>query len=416
MSDAAELENLHGVRGKIFRADADQKQFELLKETVFDPQTDEGRSRHTVYYTKDTQFIRVDRQNTFEGLNGEYLAHIGKLDDDNAKAAAAGRAFVCLHVTLLAEGEEAAGWKQDAQNLLVRFRPDAKSDRHRGGTVMIHGKQVPVRLRGPRAEVDVRSVADEAALGSGLWETRLFGARQADGRFVASRLELYPQPDPRTTDDPNLPRVLVIGDSISMNYHRAAKEALKGIANYHRIESNAGPSDRGVVCMELWLGDYEQPGLGWDLIQFNHGLHDLKQFYDEATKTYGDYQLPIEQYKANLEKEIAIMRKTGATLMWCSTTPVPSSSVGRWQQGVMGRKKGADLIFNAAAMEVMARHPDILINDLNKTIRESDGFEKWWQGKDVHFWGRPEQDIVGQAVAEAIRKALKQRASQGKRL
>jgi hypothetical protein len=38
MSEAAELEDLDGVRGKVFRADVGRpKQFELLKETVFDP-------------------------------------------------------------------------------------------------------------------------------------------------------------------------------------------------------------------------------------------------------------------------------------------------------------------------------------------------------------------------------------------
>jgi hypothetical protein len=185
------------------------------------------------------------------------------------------------------------------------------------------------------------------------------------------------------------------------------------VANYYRVEGNAGPSDRGVVAMELWLGDYTQPGLHWDVIQFNHGLHDLKQFYDEQTETYGRHQITIEQYKANLEREIVIMKRTGATLMWCSTTPVPNSSIGYWKQGTMGRQKDEDLVFNKAAMEVLANHPDILINDLNQSIRanKSGVFDKWWEGKDVHFWGRPQQEVVGKAVAEAIKKALQQRAN-----
>ena len=105
------------------------------------------------------------------------------------------------------------------------------------------------------------------------------------------------------------------------------------------------------------------------------------------------------------------MRKTGATLMWCSTTPVPNSSVGRWDDVTMGRRKDEDMIFNRAALEVIEKHPDILINDLNGTIRgavkNTDLFDAWSKGKDVHFWGRPQQQFVGRAVAEAIKNALK---------
>ena len=50
---------------------------------------------------------------------------------------------------------------------------------------------------------------------------------------------LLAAPAPPVPDDPRLPRVLVIGDSISMNYHNAASNALQGVVNYHRIEGNA---------------------------------------------------------------------------------------------------------------------------------------------------------------------------------
>jgi acyl-CoA thioesterase-1 len=105
------------------------------------------------------------------------------------------------------------------------------------------------------------------------------------------------QPAPRATDDPKLPRVLVIGDSISMNYHEAAKSALAGAANCHRNEGNAASSANGVSNMELWLGNYREKGFHWDVIQFNHGLHDLKQPYDAATDTWGDYSVSPADYQ-----------------------------------------------------------------------------------------------------------------------
>lgn len=224
--------------------------------------------------------------------------------------------------------------------------------------------------------------------------------------------EIEARPDPRETDDPALPRVLVIGDSIRMNYHEAAKRALRGVANYHRNAGNAGPSDRGVVCAESWLGDYTRPGLRWNLIQFNHGLHDLRQAYDEATGEYGAHQIPVEAYQENLERIIAILKRTGARLMWCSTTPVPNNSHGRWPTGVFGRRKDEDLAYNRAALEVIRRHPDILVNDLNAFVRASPEFDAWRRQADVHFWDKRLQEVVGRAVAEAIARALADNADE----
>jgi len=142
--------------------------------------------------------------------------------------------------------------------------------------------------------------------------------------------------------------------------------------------------------------------LGWDMIQFNHGLHDLKQTYDEETGEYGTHQVPVEQYKANLEREIRIMKKTGAKLVWCPTTPVPQDSFGRWPEGTFGRRKDEDRVYNQAALEVIRKYPEIEINDVNAYIRESEAFEQWQQQKDVHFWDQNLQKLVGEAVAQGL--------------
>ena len=74
----------------------------------------------------------------------------------------------------------------------------------------------------------------------------------------------------------------------------------------------------------------------------------------------------------------------------------------------MGRRKDEDLVFNKAAMEVMKKHPEVLINDLNSFVRNNNAFDKWREGKAPHFWGKAEADRVGRAVADAIKKALDQ--------
>ena len=105
-------------------------------------------------------------------------------------------------------------------------------------------------------------------------------------------------------DDPKLPRVLLIGDSVSRGYTLAARKALVGKANVHRAPENCGPTANGLKKMEIWLGDGR-----WDVIHFNFGIHDRRT--------------PPADYKQRLETIIARLQKTGAKLVWASTTPVP---------------------------------------------------------------------------------------------
>jgi acyl-CoA thioesterase-1 len=50
-----------------------------------------------------------------------------------------------------------------------------------------------------------------------------------------------------------LPRVLLIGDSISIGYTIPTRKLLKGKANVHRIPVNGGPTTRGLEQVENWV-------------------------------------------------------------------------------------------------------------------------------------------------------------------
>ena len=116
-------------------------------------------------------------------------------------------------------------------------------------------------------------------------------------------------------DVEGLPRVLLIGDSISIGYTLPVREALAGKANVHRIPTNGGPTIRGLEQLDSWLGEGK-----WDVIHFNWGLHDLKHIQ-------GKHQVPLDQYEKNLRTLVERLKKTDATLVWCSTTPVPNEKV-----------------------------------------------------------------------------------------
>lgn len=147
-------------------------------------------------------------------------------------------------------------------------------------------------------------------------------------------------------DDPSLPRVLLIGDSISIGYTVPVREILKGKANLHRIPTNGGPTIRGVASIDKWLGDSK-----WDVIHFNWGLHDLKQ--DDK----GKRQVPIADYEKKLTTLVKRLKKTGATLIWANTTPVPEGKV-------RPTRDPADVVkYNEVAEKIMKEH-DVQVNDL----------------------------------------------------
>ena len=77
------------------------------------------------------------------------------------------------------------------------------------------------------------------------------------------------------TDVAGLPRVLLLGDSISIGYTLPTRARLAGKANVHRPAENCSDSGTGVRTIDKWLGAGK-----WDVIHFNFGLHDVK-YLDE---------------------------------------------------------------------------------------------------------------------------------------
>ena len=53
----------------------------------------------------------------------------------------------------------------------------------------------------------------------------------------------------------SIPRILIIGDSISIGYTQPLKELFKGEAEVHHNPGNAQHSGHGLAHLEAWLGD-----------------------------------------------------------------------------------------------------------------------------------------------------------------
>ena len=188
----------------------------------------------------------------------------------------------------------------------------------------------------------------------------------------------------KVTDDPKLPRVLLIGDSISIGYTVPVRELLKGTANVHRIPANGGPTTNGVKNIDKWLGDGK-----WDVIHFNWGLHDLKYIN-------GKRQVPPEAYEKNLRSLVARLKKTGAKLIWCSTTPVP--------EGVSPPRTNDDVLrYNAIAATIM-KAEGVPTDDLYSFAAKQ--LDKIQRPKNVHFTPAGSKTLAKQVVG-SIEAALK---------
>ena len=392
-----DLGKLHAARGTIYRVNLQERSFEFLTQTEYDPKTDEGRSRYKVYWKKSTKFSLYDTRQSFSGLEGSFLADI-VLSSADLKLVSDGKDFSARFINLYRNTQVPKGLNTERKRLSCKFTAIDKKT----GFVEFNGQKFKVRLS-RKVKVTLFTDVYENILNEGLFSGRIFG-RAVNGRFELGSVQVSALPDPRKLDNPDLPRVLVIGDSISMNYHDAAKKALKGKANYYRIDGNGGPSTRGIQNIELWLGDYQQKGFHWDVIQFNFGLHDLLQSYDVEQKSYGAHKVSTEVYKQNLLKVISLLKQTNASLIWCSTTPVPNNSGSSYG----GRRKGASQTYNNAALEVMSKYPEIGLTDLYSIVQKDSTFDQWKTGTNVHF-KEQEQVVLGQAVAAAVMKALKSR-------
>lgn len=234
--------------------------------------------------------------------------------------------------------------------------------------------------------------------GRGNGSNYLTSIRQLD-EFLVS-LDYLPkparaQPLAQIEDVPELPRVLLIGDSISIGYTIPVRTLLQGQANVHRPAENGGPTTNGLKKLDQWIGDGK-----WDVIHFNFGLHDLKYMGPEGqnladpTDPKSQPQVSLEDYKNNLDQIVERLQQTGAKLIWRNTTPIPPGS--------KGRVVGDELKYNEIASQIMLEN-NIEIHDLY-------GFtypliDEIMLKANVHFTPAGYETLAGE-VADKILRAL----------
>ena len=104
----------------------------------------------------------------------------------------------------------------------------------------------------------------------------------------------------------NLPRVLLVGDSICNGYQGAVQKRLDGKVNVsYWVSSYCLTSPNYLTLLAFYLDEAK-----YDVIHFNNGLHSL--------------DTPDEAWAAGLKAALALIRRKQpqAKLIWCSSTPL----------------------------------------------------------------------------------------------
>ena len=205
--------------------------------------------------------------------------------------------------------------------------------------------------------------------------------------------------------DPELPNVLIYGDSISIGYTQRVREKLSGKANVYRLYCNGGDSGSFITKMTRMhdaMSDeqLDRPwNFAWDVIQFNVGLHDLKYLAGKKLdKQNGVQVISPEAYQQNLGDIVEFLEQLApdAKLIFATTTPVP--------EGEPGRFAGDAEKYNEAAREVLSKFPEVSINDLYQFTKPNQS--DWWTSPgNVHYTELGENaqgDEVARVILESI--------------
>ncbi len=184
-------------------------------------------------------------------------------------------------------------------------------------------------------------------------------------------------------NETNLPRVLLIGDSIARDYYPEVEKCLAGKAFVGRLTTSRFAADPVLLKEIATVLD----GMRFDLVQFNNGMHGWKH--------------SEEEYRNAFPKIIETMRAhaPNATVLWATTTPLRN---GKDITGDTKAEYSDSRITarNAIAAEILAEKKIITV-DLNATVR---GRSELHSG-NVHFNGEGTK-ILADAVCAALEKLL----------
>ncbi len=189
----------------------------------------------------------------------------------------------------------------------------------------------------------------------------------------------------------DLPKLLLLGDSIRMSYQPFVAELLESRAEVVGPADNCQYSLFTLSSLDRWVTELGQP----DVVHWNNGIHDVGHNPARSPK-----QIPVDMYRDNLEFILRRLRAMTPRVVWAPSTPVyPGRPIRdtEWSW----RNEEIDE-YNRVARELMETN-QIPINDLHALV---------WGDLDAHLaedqlhLSEAGQQACARAVADAVEPYL----------
>ncbi len=187
----------------------------------------------------------------------------------------------------------------------------------------------------------------------------------------------------------NLPRVLLIGDSILNGYRGHVSHALKGVAI---VDVWVNPHYQSEQLNKL-LGEVLEQET-YDVVHFNVGLHG----WQEGRIKVGAFKPLTRAYV-----EVIAAKQPNAKLIWASSTPV---TVNGEPEALDPEINPIILDHNRMAAEVMERL-EVPVNDFYGLLANRLELARG----DSYHWTAPAYELLGDQAVQSIRTALAEASS-----
>lgn len=178
-----------------------------------------------------------------------------------------------------------------------------------------------------------------------------------------------------TDQNKDLPRVLLVGDSICNAYQREVRKLLDGKMNVSFWASSYCVTSPGY----LKLLDFYLSEARYDVIHFNNGCHS--------------FGTPDADWEQGLSAALRLigMRQPQAKIVWTTTTPNRDEQKNRRVQAL-----------NAVAEKVVAKFDGVAVDDLYALMHPLDREKNW---SDMFHFNPPAVMMQAKHVASACLRA-----------
>src|SRR5882757_6742614 len=185
------------------------------------------------------------------------------------------------------------------------------------------------------------------------------------------------------TNDSLLPRILLIGNSITRGYYPEVAKILEGKAYVARLTTSKSVGDPALLKeIDLIMSYYK-----FDVVHFNNGLHGFGYTEEEYGKAFPAFVKKIRE------------KAPHATLIWATITPVHTKA----DMKILDPKTDRIKVRNKIALDYIAKQKDIRVDSLYElTINHPEFYE----GGDGTHPNSSGYQALAEKVAAALSAAL----------